>query len=128
MAENRNAPKQTRVFTQLDEIFEHNTKESCWLLINNNVYDVTEFKHPGGKQILMQNAGMDATTQFEDIGHSEKADKFMEKLLVGEFRPVDDDDTGKKGVLEAGNSDSGLTNILLVVLFIAVMAALYTNI
>ena len=45
--------KTGKVFTKLDEIFEHNTKDSCWLLIENKVYDVTQFKHPGGKQILL---------------------------------------------------------------------------
>jgi cytochrome b involved in lipid metabolism len=47
MAEKRG--KEGRVFTELNEIFEHNTKESLWLLINSKVYDVTTFKHPGGK-------------------------------------------------------------------------------
>ena len=46
-----------RVFKQLDEIFDHRTKDSLWLLIDNKVYDVTNFKHPGGKQILLANAG-----------------------------------------------------------------------
>lgn len=45
--------KEPRVFTELNEIFDHNTKESLWLLIENKVYDVTNFKHPGGKQILL---------------------------------------------------------------------------
>ena len=48
MAEKR-ANKAGRVFTELNDIFEHNTKESCWLLIDNKVYDVTNFKHPGGR-------------------------------------------------------------------------------
>jgi len=74
----RTGEKELKVFTELADIFEHNTKESCWLLIDNNVYDVTNFKHPGGKQILLQNAGQDATTQFEDIGHSKKAFEEME--------------------------------------------------
>ena len=39
----------SKTFTDLNEIFEHNTKESLWLLIDNKVYDVTNFKHPGGK-------------------------------------------------------------------------------
>lgn len=87
MAEKRKIGKK---FTDLNEIFEHNTKESLWLLIENKVYDVTNFKHPGGKQILLQNAGQDATTQFEDISHSEKADEFMKDLYIGDFEPVDD--------------------------------------
>ena len=49
--------KELTVFKELGPIFEHNTKESIWLLIENKVYDVTNFKHPGGKQILLQNAG-----------------------------------------------------------------------
>jgi len=62
--------KEGRIFTDLNEIFEHNTKDSLWVMIECKIYDVTNFKHPGGKQILLQNAGQDATTQFEDIGHS----------------------------------------------------------
>ena len=47
MAEKRT--KEAKKFTDLNEIFEHNTKDSLWLLIDNKVYDVTNFKHPGGK-------------------------------------------------------------------------------
>ena len=59
MAEKRTKQesKKGKQFTDLNEIFEHNTKESLWLLIDSKVYDVTNFKHPGGKQILLQNAG-----------------------------------------------------------------------
>ena len=81
-------------FKELSEIFDHNTKESCWLLIEGKVYDVTNFKHPGGKQILLQNAGQDATTQFEDIGHSQKAFDDMKGLLIGTFDMGDDGAAG----------------------------------
>ena len=32
----------------LDEIKKHNTKDNCWIVIHNNVYDVTNFlkEHP----------------------------------------------------------------------------------
>ena len=49
----RSGEKGLKVFTELNDIFEHNTKESLWLLIEGKVYDVTDFKHPGGKQILL---------------------------------------------------------------------------
>ena len=101
MAENAPEKRQKgRVFTTLDEIFDHRTKDSLWLLIDNKVYDVTNFKHPGGKQILLQNPGQDATTQFEDISHSEKADELMKDLHIGDFVPEDDDYAGKDGILE----------------------------
>lgn len=60
MVENRDK-KKGKKFTDLSEILQHNTKDSIWLLIHNKVYDVTNFKHPGGKQILLQNAGQDAS-------------------------------------------------------------------
>eukprot|EP00347_Sterkiella_histriomuscorum_P023894 403333018 len=82
------APK---VFTKLEEIADHNSPNDLWLLINNKVYDVSNFKHPGGKEILVQNAGMDATTQFEDINHSVKALKLLDDLCIGEFKNPDDD-------------------------------------
>ena len=97
MAEKRQ--KEGRKFTDLNEIFEHNTKESLWLLIESKVYDVTNFKHPGGKQILLQNAGQDATTQFEDISHSSKADEYMKDLYIGDFEPEDDGNNSKGGIL-----------------------------
>jgi len=58
------------VFSDLEEIYSHNTKESTWLLINNKVYDVTNFDHPGGKLILRKNAAKDATKDFDEVGHS----------------------------------------------------------
>ncbi|KAJ4473042.1 FMN-dependent dehydrogenase-domain-containing protein, partial [Lentinula aciculospora] len=47
---------------------------SCWVIINNEVYDVTEFlsKHPGGPSILLKYAGRDATSAYEPI-HSRDA-------------------------------------------------------
>ena len=39
--------KPPRVFTSIEEIAEHNQPNDLWLLINNKVYDVSNFKHPG---------------------------------------------------------------------------------
>ena len=41
-------------YTQ-EEVCKHNTKESCWLIANNNVYDATAFinRHPGGKFVIL---------------------------------------------------------------------------
>lgn len=35
----------------LEEISKHNSNESTWIVINNEVYDVTKFMkvHPGGR-------------------------------------------------------------------------------
>ena len=128
MAEKRG--KQGRVFKQLNEIFEHNTKESLWLLIHNKIYDVTNFKHPGGKQILLQNAGQDATTQFEDIAHSPKSDEYMKDLYIGDFVPDDDGANSAGGILgnEGKGGDDTMSRIILALVMLSVMIFLYTQV
>ena len=130
MAEKRQ--KEGRKFTDLNEIFEHNTKESLWLLIENKVYDVTNFKHPGGKQILLQNAGQDATTQFEDISHSPKADEYMKDLYIGDFEPEDDGNNSKGGILGNEGKDQGgddlMSRLFLALAVFGVIFYLYSQV
>ncbi|KAL1749053.1 FMN-dependent dehydrogenase-domain-containing protein [Schizophyllum fasciatum] len=53
----------------LEQVSEHKTKNSCWVIINDYVYDVTEFlqEHPGGPAIILKYAGHDATQVYEPI-------------------------------------------------------------
>lgn len=41
------------------EVAKHNTRESCWTVIDSKVYDVTAFlrQHPGGAAILLRQGG-----------------------------------------------------------------------
>jgi L-lactate dehydrogenase (cytochrome) len=41
------------------EVAKHNSKKSCWILLDSKVYDVTSFlsKHPGGAAIILKQAG-----------------------------------------------------------------------
>ncbi|KAJ4497502.1 FMN-dependent dehydrogenase-domain-containing protein [Lentinula lateritia] len=52
-----------------EEIAKHNDASSCWIIIKNNVYDVTEFLsvHPGGPSIILKYAGGDATSAYDPI-------------------------------------------------------------
>lgn len=36
-----------KLFMKLEEIADHNQPGDLWLLINNKVYDVSHFDHPG---------------------------------------------------------------------------------
>lgn len=74
------------------DIESHNHAEDCWLIIDNNVFDVTSFidKHPGGKIIAMA-CGKDATILFHARGsngedHSDSAKKMKENFLIGTIR------------------------------------------
>ncbi|PFH52160.1 hypothetical protein AMATHDRAFT_140761 [Amanita thiersii Skay4041] len=51
------------------EVAEHNTRESCWIIVHGHVYDVTEFldDHPGGSRIILKYAGKDATQEYDPI-------------------------------------------------------------
>lgn len=42
-------------------------------------------KHPGGEEVLLEQAGRDASEAFEDVGHSSDARELMKKYLVGDI-------------------------------------------
>ena len=45
----------------------HRSAESCWVVLYGRVYDVTNFieAHPGGRNIILQLAGQDATDSYD---------------------------------------------------------------
>ncbi|KAI6044955.1 FMN-dependent dehydrogenase-domain-containing protein [Pisolithus marmoratus] len=63
----------------LAQVAEHNTTSSCWVIIRNKAYDVTDFifNHPGGPQVIMDYAGTDATAAFVPIHPSDTLDKYL---------------------------------------------------
>ncbi|CAF99612.1 unnamed protein product, partial [Tetraodon nigroviridis] len=70
----------------LEEIKEHNMSNDTWIVIHDKVYDITRFleEHPGGEEVLLEQAGGDATESFEDVGHSTDAREMLQQYLVGE--------------------------------------------
>ena len=116
---NRNKRTGGRVFNDLQEIFQNNTKDSLWLLIENKVYDVTNFNHPGKQKILLMNSGTDATQAFEDIGHSPKADEWLNKLYIGDY--VDPQNEKPKQKPPKGNSFTNSTELVDRLIILAVL-------
>jgi L-lactate dehydrogenase (cytochrome) len=45
------------------QVQRHNDCDSCWVIVEGEVYDVTDFleEHPGGANIILRYAGKDAT-------------------------------------------------------------------
>ncbi|SPO06001.1 probable L-lactate dehydrogenase (cytochrome) [Cephalotrichum gorgonifer] len=62
------------------EVAQHNSKDSCWVIVHGKAYDVTEFlpEHPGGQKIILKYAGKDATEEFEPIHPPDTLDKYLD--------------------------------------------------
>jgi cytochrome b5 len=71
----------------LAELASHNSKKSLYISIKGKVYDVTKFidEHPGGEEVLLDEAGRDATEAFEDVGHSDDVHEVLKGFEIGEI-------------------------------------------
>ena len=67
------------------EVAKHNTKEDCWVIIENHVYNVTDFleDHPGGKRAILMYAGKDATKEFKMLHNKSILKKYGGDLYLG---------------------------------------------
>ncbi|XP_072323263.1 cytochrome b5 isoform X2 [Scyliorhinus torazame] len=89
MAENRE--EEVKKYYRLEELKQHSNGNSAWINIHNKIYDVTTFleEHPGGEEVLKEQAGGDASEAFDDVGHSSDAREMTKKYLIGELHPDD---------------------------------------
>ncbi|GJQ84499.1 cytb5 [Trypoxylus dichotomus] len=69
------------------EVKKHNNNQGAWVVIHNEVFDVSTFlnEHPGGEEVLLEQAGKDASEAFEDVGHSTDARELMQKYKIGDI-------------------------------------------
>ena len=67
-----------KYFTK-EEVSKNNNEKSCWLIVKDDVYDVTSFisKHPGSKYAILSNAGKQVDDHF--LFHSKSAQKMWKK-------------------------------------------------
>ena len=68
------------------ELVDHNIAEDCWLMIHDNVYDLTDYalEHPGGEEFITDFCGMDATRDY-DIEHPTSLLKTIRHTLLGTY-------------------------------------------
>ena len=68
-----------------EDVEQHNTQEDCWIIVNGNVYDITNFLsiHPGGSSIVLSVAGKDATDYFNELHRPEILDEVGKEYLIG---------------------------------------------
>ena len=74
----------------MKEVASHCHVDSCWMIISDKVYDLTEFieYHPGGYEIMLEYGGTDATNAFIEKPHTIDAINMLEKYLIGELVKV----------------------------------------
>ncbi len=84
-----NTPVPQNLTLTSSEVATHNTLQNCWMIISNNVYNITSYvyQHPGGSSILAQYCGREATTAFQTQGgrgsHSNNASNLLNNFLIG---------------------------------------------
>ncbi|KAK6477167.1 cytochrome b5 [Huso huso] len=113
----------------LEEIKRHSSSKDVWIIIHEKVYDITSFleEHPGGEEVLMEQAAADATENFEDVGHSTDAREMLKQYFIGELHPDDrKKDSSKDVLITTSSSQSSMwTNWLIPAVAAVVMGLMY---
>ena len=67
----------------MKEVEQHNTLVDCWTVIDNKVYDLSQYAedHPGGAAAIKDSCGKDSTQRFV-VAHS------FGLLEDADFRPI----------------------------------------
>ncbi|HEX2911540.1 MAG TPA: cytochrome b5 domain-containing protein [Chloroflexia bacterium] len=98
---------QNQNFINISDVVRHNNAErGYWAVINNKVYDLTEFGHlhPGGMSIIINNAGIDATSAYQAVLHhvNSEVDALLGIYEIGVLRPLNFGQEWLVGVNEQG--------------------------
>uniref|UniRef100_A0A0G4I0V0 Cytochrome b5 heme-binding domain-containing protein n=1 Tax=Chromera velia CCMP2878 TaxID=1169474 RepID=A0A0G4I0V0_9ALVE len=69
------------------EVAKHNKEDDCWVIVNGQVLDCTEFMHdhPGGKKAIMLFAGRDASEEFNMLHKPEVVEKYAPECVIGQI-------------------------------------------
>ena len=69
-----------------EQVSKHNTQESCYIVIEGFVYDVTKWldRHPGGSKVLTNMAGVDCTDVFNAY-HTHEVRKSLKYYKIGKL-------------------------------------------
>jgi flavocytochrome c len=67
------------------EVAKHTTKEDCWVVVSDQVLNVTKFlsEHPGGELAILTFAGKDATEEFNMIHPPDVIGKYAPDAVIG---------------------------------------------
>ncbi|TDL22789.1 fumarate reductase [Rickenella mellea] len=91
--EEKAAPKEAApepkagVYT-LEDVKKHNKKDDCWVVVNGEVLDVTNFlpDHPGGEKAILLYAGRDATEEFNMLHDPKVIPRYAPDAVIGKLK------------------------------------------
>jgi L-lactate dehydrogenase (cytochrome) len=80
---------ETKAPIHRDDVAKHNAAEDCWVVLNGQAYDMTDFleDHPGGAGIIMKYAGRDASRAFNPIHPKNIVDTLPPAAHLGPVTP-----------------------------------------
>merc|ERR1712151_756051 len=69
----------------MDEVAKHTSKSDCWVVVADQVLNVTNFlsQHPGGELAILTFAGKDATEEFNMIHPPDVIGKYAPDAIIG---------------------------------------------
>lgn len=70
------------------DVAKHNKKDDCWVIINGQVLDVTNFlpDHPGGEKAILLYAGRDATEEFNMLHDPKVIQRYAPDTVIGDHK------------------------------------------
>jgi len=79
--------KEMKAYTP-DEVAKHNAEKDCWVSINGQVLNVTNFlpDHPGGKKAILLFAGRDASEEFNMLHKPDVIPKYAPDAVIGTLK------------------------------------------
>merc|ERR1712048_1018175 len=72
-------------FFSKEEVAKHNSAKDCWVILGDQVLNVTNFlkDHPGGELAIVTFAGKDATEEFDMIHPPDVIGKYAPDAIIG---------------------------------------------
>mmetsp|Transcript_17962 Transcript_17962/g.54147 ORF Transcript_17962/g.54147 Transcript_17962/m.54147 type:complete len:132 (+) Transcript_17962:81-476(+) len=87
-----------------EALAKHNTEKDCWIAMHNLVLKLPQDfldEHPGGPDIITCLAGKDATSDFEDVAHSDSARDWANKFIIGYTEGADEETKSRMTIPKA---------------------------
>lgn len=90
------------------EVAQHCASGDSWVVIDGGVFDVSAFAalHPGGRHVLEQTAGGDASAVFKRFHSPRILEKYSPRLRIGRLAGYEDPDAARQLLAAAVLPDS----------------------